>query len=129
MLHTHARLVLGVSLALALALGGTACSRMARPADAAPPVLTFSNESLDMVTVYGLRPGGDAYRLASVSAGRTDTLRLPASLSSAGTITIVAVPLAGARAASSGQISVGSGTQLAITLPMSQNILTVLPAP
>lgn len=125
MLHTRRRLTLGISLALAL--GGTGCSRMARPADATPPLLTFSNESLDQVTVYGLRPGGDASRLASVPAGRTVMLDLPAHLSTTGSIVIVAVPLAGNRAASSGQISVGPGTRLTITMPTNQNILTVLP--
>jgi hypothetical protein len=125
--HATARLALGLSLALAL--GGTACARTAREYDASPPMLTFTNQSLDQTTVYGLRPGGDATRLATVSPGRTETLRLPAGLATAGTITIVAVPLAGNRATSTGPISIGPGTRLAITLPTSQNILTVLPAP
>jgi hypothetical protein len=127
MRHVHARAALGI--ALAVTLGGAACTRTARPADAGPPLLTFNNESLDVVAVYALRPGGDAARLATVSPGRTETLRLPAGLATTGTITIVAVPLAGNRAASTGPISVGPGTRLAITMPTAQNILTVLPAP
>ena len=114
-------------LSLATALAGAACGRTARQFDASPPVLTFVNKSLDVVTVYGLRPGGDATRLATVSPGRAEVLRLTAGLSTGGTITIVAVPLAGNRAASSGPISVHPGTRLEITLPSTQNILTVLP--
>lgn len=125
--HAPFRAALGISLALSL--GAAACGRTARELDGSPPMLTFSNQSLDQVTVYGLRPGGDATRLATVSPGRTETLRLPAGLATAGTITIVSVPLAGNRAASTGPVSIGPGTRLAITLPTSQNILTVLPAP
>ena len=116
-----------LALSLAVALAGAACGRAARQLDATPPVLTFVNESLDVVTVYGLRAGGDATRLATVSPGRTEVLRLTAGLSTGGTITIVAVPLAGNRAASSGPISVHPGTRLEITLPSTQNVLTVLP--
>jgi len=120
-----ARLFLVVSLAAPL--GGVACSRALRAGDTGPPLLVFSNESLDMTTVYAIRPGGDATRLASVMPGRTDTLSLPATVSSAGQVTIVAVPIAGSRVASSGPISLGPGVRLAITLPQSQNILSVLP--
>lgn len=120
---------LSLCIPVAAALGGAACGHAARTADAGRPVLTFSNESMAVTTVYAIRPGGDATRLATVSPGRTATLRLPVSVTTAGTVTIVAVPLAGNRAASSGPISIGPGTRLAITLPTGQNILTVLPAP
>ena len=115
-------------LALAAALGGTACSRATRTGDAGPPMLTFTNQSIAVATVYAIRSGGDAIRLASVTPGRSQTLDLPASISTGGTITIVAVPLAGNWAASSGPITITPGTRLEITLPTSTDILRVLPA-
>ena len=120
-----ARLSLVVSLAAPL--GGVACSQALRAGDSGAPLLVFSNESLDMTTVYAIRSGGNATRIASVMPGRTDTLSLPGTVSSASEITIIAVPTAGARVASSGPISLGPGVRLAITLRQSQNILSVLP--
>ena len=120
-----ARFLLVVSIAAPLA--AVACSHAVQAGDSNPPLVIFRNESLDMTTVYAVRPGGDATRLASVMPGRTDTLAIPATVSGAGQITILAVPISGARAASSGPLSIGPGTRLAITLPPSQNTLTVLP--
>ncbi len=122
------RLCLVVVSLIAL-LGSAACSRAVQAGEGGPPVLTFTNESLDMTTVYAMRPGGDARRIASVMPGRTDTLRIPDAIANGGQVTIIAVPLTGSRVASSGPLSLGPGVRLAITLPPAQNILTVLPAP
>ena len=125
-----------LSLASAL-VAVTACSRgrQAEPGApgepaASPPVITFTNQGLDQVSLYVIRPGGDMRRLTSVMGGRTETLTLPRDLAySAGPVTIIAVPLATNRAASTGPITVRPGDRLTITMPISQNSLVVLPAP
>jgi hypothetical protein len=100
-----------------------------QPGDTGPPVLTFTNESIDMVTVYLVRPGGELRRVTSVMPGRTDTLSLPAIVRNSSTVTIVAVPMAGNQVVSSGPISIGPGVRLAIRLNGAGNHLSVLPAP
>ena len=123
------RALRGISVGISVAaLGVAACSRAGRPATSSA-VVSFANESLDMATVYAIRGVGEARRIGSVAAGQTETLRLPTDLTTAGPITIVAVPLAGNRAASTGQISIRPGDRLVITLPMTQNTLMVFPAP
>ena len=115
-------------LCLAAPLAGVACSRAFQGGEEGPPVVIFSNESIDMITLYAIRPGGEARRLASVMPGRTDTLSLPSGFASAGTVTIVATSLAGAQAASSGPVSVGRGVRLAMRLNAAGNMISVLPA-
>ena len=129
MLGTLSRISLALSLVTA-GLGGAGCSRAARegPPPSGPPVVTFTNESLDMTTVYAIRSGGDAVRVGTVPPGRTERLRLPVGITNGGPINIIAVPLAGRRAASTGPLSLGPGERLSITLPVGQNILSVLPA-
>lgn len=115
---------------LAALSGVVACSRAVRAAgDAGAPLLTFTNESLDMTTVYAMRAGGIATRLASVMPGRTDTLSIPETMVSADQITIVAGSITGTPAASSGPLSLGPGIRLAITLLPSQSVLRVIPIP
>ena len=121
-----ARLFLVVCLAAPLA--GVGCSRAFQGGGDGSPVLIFSNESIDMTTVYAMRPGGDARRLTSVMPGRTDTLSVPSGFAAAGTITIVAASLAGTQVASSGPISIGPGVRLAMRLNASGNMISVLPA-
>ena len=116
-------------IALATSLVGGACGRAFQSGSNAPPLVTFTNESVDQVTVYAMRPGGDARRIASVMANRTDTLSLPSSITSGGQVTIIAVPMLGSGSASSGPISIGPGDRIAIRLPSSQGILSVLPIP
>jgi hypothetical protein len=128
-------------LPLAVALGtlgmAAACSRAGRADPAAPaepspgaPVITFTNQGLDQVQVYAVRPGGDLRRLTTVASGRSETLTLPRDLTfSAGPVTIIAVPLASNRAASTGPITIRPGDRLTITMPPTQNSLMVLPAP
>jgi hypothetical protein len=118
----------------------TACSRAgqagagapAEPSEpsASPAVVTFTNEGLDQVDVYAVRSSSGRRRLASVAAGRSETFTVPRDLVfSAGPVTIIAVPLASNRVVSTGPITIRPGDRLAITMPVTQNTLTVLPAP
>jgi hypothetical protein len=113
---------------LITAMVGAACSRAVQAGDTDAPLLTFTNESIDMATVYVSRPGGELRRITSVMPGRTDTLSLPSIVTSGSTVTIVAVQMAGTQVASSGPISIGPGVRLAIRLNASGNALSVLPA-
>ena len=126
MRSTLARFSLVVALVAPMA--GVACSRAVQAGDTDEPVLTFTNESIDMATVYVSRPGGELRRITSVMPGRTDTLSLPSIVTSGSTVTIVAVQMAGTHVASSGPISIGPGVRLAIRLNASGNALSVLPA-
>jgi hypothetical protein len=92
--------------------------------------VTFTNEGLDQVDVYAVRSSSGRRRLASVAAGRSETFTVPRDLVfSAGPVTIIAVPLASNRVVSTGPITIRPGDRLAITMPVTQNTLTVLPAP
>ena len=115
-------------LCLAAPLAGVACSRAFQGGEEGPPVVIFSNESIDMVTVYAIRPGGEARRITSVMPGRTETLSLPSGFAAAGTVTIVAASLAGSQAATSGPVSIGRGVRLAMRLNAAGNMISVLPA-
>ena len=107
---------------------GVACGRATQAGvGSGPPFLTFTNESADQTTVYAIRPGGDARRLAAIMPGRTDTLSLPATIATEGQVTIIAVPPFGNQIASTGPITLGPGLRLAIRLPPAANILSVLP--
>ena len=112
---------------LAAALGAMACSRAIQAGDTGPTLLTFSNESLDMTTVYAIRPGGMAVRIASIMPGRTDTLSVPETVSSSGQVTIVAVSMVGTAVASSGPLPFGPGTRLALRLPATGNVIWATP--
>ena len=123
---TLARLSPLLFLAASLATAG--CSRVIRGADTGGSVVIFSNNSLDATTVFAARPGGDPRRLTTVMPGRTDTLRLPSDVASAGSITILAGSAGRTYSASTGSVSIGPGTWLAVTLNSAGNSLSVFPA-
>ena len=137
MRSTRTRATLGIAL-FAATLGGVACGGSARPADVneaagavetSMPTITFRNESTMMATVYAVRDGGDAVRLETISPGRTAQLRLTSVMVGAGPIRILAVPMAGGTAVSTGPLTLVRGQDLVVTMPPAANILSVLPAP
>ena len=119
---------LGLIALLGLA---AACSRATKAGTAEayrPAVLIFTNQALDQARVYAIRSGGDVRRLGTVQSGRTETITLPRDFVTAGSITIVAVPLASNRAASTGPVSIRPGDRYSVTLPIAEDILSLLPA-
>lgn len=121
------------STALAFAALGVlgACTSLKRsgPAPAVEPVyIVFSNQATDQATVYARRGGGDTQRIGDVSPGRTESLRLPESMTRDGTVTIIARLLARRASPTTGEIQIRPGERLAVTLPPAANVLTVLPA-
>jgi hypothetical protein len=96
--------------------------------DLAPARLFFTNESLDEATVYALS-GGQQIRIGTVMGGRTDTLVVPPTLLSSGTVRLIARPLARNGVASSGPFPMHAGDDMSVRLPSTQLTLVVLPPP
>jgi len=114
-----------------LALPGllAACGPLRRGSDADSAQIVFSNESLDQAAVYEIAQSGMRTRVGTVSAGRTETLRVPSTaVGGSGTVVVIADILARSRTPSSGSIPLGPGERVHVTLPADQRILTVLPA-
>jgi hypothetical protein len=116
---------------ITLLVFAAACSRTTRTGTGEayrPAVLLFTNQSLDQASVYAIRSGGDVRRIGTVQAGRTEAITLPRDFVTAGSVNIVAVPLASNRALSTGPVSIRPGDRYSVTLPISENVLTLLPA-
>ena len=127
-LNTRLRLVT-VAIGLGLSVG---CGRLHR-GDAGGDLaalarLYFTNESLDEAALYAVS-GSQQVRLGTVMAGRTDTLVVPSSVLGAGTLRLVARPLARSIRPQSGLISLQFGDELVVRLPSDEKMLIVLPPP
>lgn len=121
---------LGLVAALLAPVAGCSSAMTARGTGRGAPAATvaFVNQGLEQANVYAIGQSGEWYRVGTVSGGQTARLRIPASLvASSQTINIVARPLATSRLATSGPVTVRPGDALTVTLPMSQNLLSVLP--
>jgi hypothetical protein len=115
------------ALVATLVVAGAGCRSTARgPAVTAD--VTFENQGFTTATVYAIGQSGEPYRVGTVDAGRTERLRIPASLvQTGGTVSFMARPLATNRVARSGPITIRAGDSLRITLPSTANVLNVLP--
>ena len=104
-----------------------ACGPLYRggPPDA---VVLFNNQSLNQADVYAVRGGGPQIRIGSVIANRREALRVPSSMTAAGSdLTIVARTVAANRVARSGPIPLAPGDTIEVTLAIDERALTVLP--
>ena len=104
-----------------------ACGPLYRggPPDA---VVLFNNQSLNQADVYAVRTGGPQIRIGSVIANRRETLRVPSSMTAAGSdLTIVARTVSANRVARSGPIPLVAGDTIEVTLSIDERALTVLP--
>jgi hypothetical protein len=91
-------------------------------------VVLFNNQSLNQADVYAVRTGGPQIRIGSVIANRREALRVPSSLTGAGSdVTIVARTLASNRVSRSGPVSLVPGDTIEVTLAIDERALTVLP--
>ena len=120
-----------VAVALAAAASACACRPAPRSAEVrpnTPAVVVFTNQSLYEAAVYAIGDGGLAVRIGTVSSGRTDTLALRSAVSGSGSVTIVARLLARRGTPSTGALTLWPGDRIAVTLPATANILSVLPA-
>jgi hypothetical protein len=111
-----------------VAAGVAACGPFHKGSGLPPAYLFFTNESLDQADVYAVVSADRPVRIGTVIAGRTDTLTLPAEISSRGeNVNIVARLLAQSNTPSSGPIPIHPGDRLTVRLPVDQKMLVVLP--
>ena len=125
--HSAARIAQLVALSAAALTA--ACSHNPpenMPADAQAAVV-FANESLTQSDLFAVISGSsESRRLGTVFAGRTDTLRVPYEFTRRGGVSLVARMLTGG-AVSSGVLSIQPGDTVTVRLPMTRNMLVVLP--
>jgi hypothetical protein len=91
-------------------------------------LVVFRNESTDQADVYALGTGGDPIRIGTVFAGRTETLRVPPTVSAANRINVIARIFANGRVVSTGPFTLGPGDSMDVTLTSDEKILSALPS-
>ena len=114
---------------VALMLASLAACGSARHTPSEPPAaLIFTNESLDQATVYVVAAGMDFRRIGVVIPGRTDTLEVPTSIATRGTVNIVARLLARSEVPQTGPVSLRPGEHYQVRLQIDAKVLSFLPA-
>jgi hypothetical protein len=86
----------------------------------------FTNESLDQAAVYASGAGASV-RLGTVPAGITDTLLVPESFTTRGSMTVFVRFLARREMPSTGNVSVSRGSRLDMRLSSNARTIMVLP--
>ena len=128
MTYRYRRTLASCVILAAMVACGHARSSSASP-DAGPTTIVFKNESLEQADVFAVRRSGGALRLGTVFAGHTDTLTIAqGTLPPGETVDFVARLLARSRTPHSGAVAVHPGEWLEVTLPVTANLLGVLPA-
>lgn len=116
-------------LVLAAATLLAACSRNQAGVEPGnePAQIVFANESLVQADLFAvISGGGEARRLGTVMAGRTETLHLGADLALRGSVSLVARLLSGGTL-STGVVPIHPGDTLHIQLPINRSMLIYLP--
>lgn len=91
-------------------------------------VVIFTNESLDQADVYATIGATTPVRIGTVLANRTDTLFVPNDVTDrGGTFSIVARVFTRNLQPSTGPITLRSGDQIRVRLPVDARILIVTP--
>lgn len=115
-----------VAVAAALTLAG--CGPFHR-GNQPESVIVFRNQSLDQADVYAIGAGGDPIRIGTVFAGRTETLRVPTSVTGASSrVNVVARIFASGRLVVTGPFTLMPGDSMDVTLTSDEKILSVLPS-
>jgi hypothetical protein len=92
-------------------------------------VVLFHNQSTDQADVYAIGTGGDPTRIGTVFGGRTETLRVPQSVTGgANRVNIIARIFASGRLVVTGPFTLTPGEPMDVTLTMDEKILSVLPS-
>lgn len=126
---TPVRPLYPLGLVATLVVPAVGCSSaMAGRGGGSRATVAFVNQGLEEASVYAIGMSGEWYRIGTVAGGQTARLQLPQGLvATSQTINIVARPLATPRLAASGPVTVTPGATYTVTLPMSENMLSVLP--
>ena len=115
-----------VAVAAALALAG--CGPFHR-GNQPESVIVFRNQSPDQADVYAIGSGGDPIRIGTVFSGRTETLRVPSSVTGASSrVNVVARIFASGRIVVTGPFTLMPGDSMDVTLTGDEKILSVLPS-
>lgn len=115
-----------VAVAAASALAG--CGPFHRSSEP-QSVIFFRNQSPDQADVYAIGSGGDPIRIGTVFAGRTETLRVPTSVTGGSSrVNIVARIFASGRLVVTGPFTLMPGDSMDVTLTSDEKILSVLPS-
>ena len=92
-------------------------------------VIVFRNQSPDQADVYAIGSGGDPIRIGTVFAGRTETLRVPTSVTGGSSrVNIVARIFASGRLVVTGPFTLMPGDSMDVTLTSDEKILSVVPS-
>jgi hypothetical protein len=112
--------------ALTATLISAACGPFQRGPTGDESVVIFRNESTEQAAVYIETGSGDAQRIGTVLAYRTDTLVVPRTFTSGGSnVNIRARLLAGSREPQTGAISIRPGDVYEVRLVNGSSVLTV----
>lgn len=129
MISHHRAMRRGRTLLFAICALLGACARNQPSAETtnARAEIVFANESLTQAELYAVvSGGGEARRLGTVMAGRTETLHLGADLALRGGISLVARLLNGGTV-STGVVPIHPGDTVHVQLPLNHNTLVFLP--
>jgi len=110
----------------ALTIAGCGPFRRGGPPDA---VVVFHNQSTDQADVYALGSGGDPVRIGTVFGGRSETLRVPGSVTGgANRINVIARMFPTGRVVGSGAFELAPGESMDLTLSGDERVLAALPS-
>jgi hypothetical protein len=111
-------------------VGAAACGHLGMGGPGAEDALiVFHNESLDQADVFAVAPGTNFERIGTVFPGRTDTLRVRASMVATGSgVNIVARLLARSNTPSTGNIPLHSGDMFDVRLNSDGRSMSALPS-
>jgi len=111
---------------VAFAVAGCGPFRRSNQPDA---VVVFHNQSIDQADVYALGSGGDPLRIGTVFGGRTETLRVPASVLGGGNrANVIARIFPTGRVVATGAFTLAPGEPMDVTLTSDEKVLSVLPS-
>lgn len=118
----------GALVVVAAAMALTSCGPFHRGSQP-ESVVVFRNQSPDQADVYAIGAGGDPIRIGTVYAGRTETLRVPSSITGASSrVNVVARIFPTGRVVVTGPFTLMPGDSMDVTLTGDQKILSVLPS-
>jgi len=107
-------------------IAGCGPFRHGSPPDA---VVVFHNQSTDQADVYAIGSGGDPIRIGTVFGGRSETLRIPGSVTGgANRVNVIARIFPNGRVVGSGPFELGPGESMDLTLSGDEKVLAALPS-
>lgn len=97
-------------------LTGCASLRAAEGPPIAPVMLHVDSHNDQTFDIFAVTPGGDARRIGMVMSFNEGTFKLSRDVTAQGTVRIVAVPIGGFGAASTGPMVVSAGDTINFTI-------------